>query len=218
MIKGVIFDMDGVLVDNREAHIEAFVIFCRRYGIDMSHDALMPFYGMGNDEIIPEFIPREIIDRVGLNALADEKEAIYRDIYASTIEPVAGLAELLDELREEGVTLAVGSSGMKANVDYVLEKCGITEYFDVVVNGDMVTRRKPDPEIFLLCARLMGLTPAQCLVFEDSLAGLKAARSAGMKVVALATTLPVEELKAKANTDLIVNDFTGITPGQVTDM
>lgn len=211
MSKGIIFDMDGVLVDNKLAHMESFRIFCARYGIDFPHEALIPFFGMGNDEIIPAVLSEEIVRQNGLDALAEEKEAIYREIYAETIEPVKGLVELLKKLKAAGVKTAVGSSGMKQNVDFVLDKCGIASYFDVVVNGDMVTRRKPDPEIFLLCAREMGVDPADCTVFEDSFAGIKAGKSAGMKVIALATSHSREELAAGSKADGIVNDFSEIT-------
>jgi HAD superfamily hydrolase (TIGR01509 family) len=198
--------MDGVLVDNREAHSEAFVIFCERYGVEMSQERLLAMYGMGNDDIMPALLPREIIERVGLEALADEKEAIYREVYADAIVPTPGLIEFIDDLRRHGVRLAVGSSGMRANVDFVLEKLGVAAQFDAVVHGDMVTRRKPDPEIFLTCSQLMGTPPEECLVCEDSFSGIEAARSAGMKVVALATSFTHEELAATDN-DLIIKDF-----------
>ena len=210
MVKGVIFDMDGVLVNNRDAHIEAFVILCRRYGVNMDREQMMPVFGRGNNEILPAVMPREIIDRVGMANLDIEKEEIYRQIYAESIEPVAGLDGFLHELKSAGCRIAVGSSGPKLNVDFVLEKCGFTELFDVAVNGDMVTRLKPDPDIFLTCALMLGVAPADCVVFEDTFTGLEAARRAGMKVVAVATTFTAERLRAAGN-DFVINDFTEIT-------
>ena len=202
--------MDGVLVDNREQHIEAFIIFCRRYGVDFTADMLAPMYGMGNDEIMTRLLPPEVVTAKGIAALGDEKEAIYREIYAPTIEPTPGLRPFLADLRRAGIRCAVGSSGQKANVDFVLDSCHIRDAFDAVVNGDMVTRCKPDPEIFLTCARLLGLRPDECVVIEDSLAGIEAANRAGSAVIAMATTNP-RSLLATTRHDLIVDDFTTLT-------
>jgi len=206
MIKGVIFDMDGVLVDNRDIHIEAFLIFCRRHGIDIDTERLMPLFGMGNDDIMTALfgrrIPAEDVDRY-----SKEKEAVYREIFAERITPTPGLVDLLRGLKERGVKIAVGSSGMRANVDFVLDKCGIKEYFDAIADGDMITRAKPDPEVFILAASLMGLTGDECLVFEDSFAGIAAARAAGSPVIALATTFPRERHR---DYDMLIDDFTEI--------
>ena len=118
--------MDGTLVDNTPAHIRAFSIFCDRYGVTDWAEKLSGVYGMGNDDIMGRILPEEVIREKGLAALAAEKEAIYREIYAPEIRPVEGLRELLGRLRTAGVRCAVGSSGCRANVDFVLEKCGIT--------------------------------------------------------------------------------------------
>lgn len=214
MLKGVIFDMDGVLVDNREAHIDAFAIFCERNGVPFERATLERYFGMGNDEIMPILLPAELIRRKGLDALAEEKEAIYREIYAATIEPVRGLVGFLHALRGAGIRTAVGSSGMKKNVDFVLERCGIADLFDAVVNGDMVTRRKPDPEIYLEAARLLGLEPSECVVIEDSLAGIESGHRAGSRVIALTTTFPREKVST-AHPEMIVADFTSLTPESV---
>ena len=152
MKKAALFDMDGTLVDNSPVHVRAFEIFCARYGVTDWKEKLADSFGMGNDDIMRAVMPEEIIREKGLAALADEKEAIYREIYAPDIHPVEGLVELLERLRAAGVRCAVGSSGCKANVDFVLEKCAIGPYFDAKISGDMVTRCKPDPEIYLTAA------------------------------------------------------------------
>lgn len=202
--------MDGVLVDNRDVHIEAFMIFCRRYSLHLSRQKLMSVFGMGNDEIIPLLLPADLVASKGVEVLANEKEQIYREIFADTIRPVKGLTQLLADLQRTGIKCAVGSSGQSANVNYVLEKCGISDKFSAIANGDMVTRCKPDPEVFLLAASLLGLDPADCLVFEDSFAGIQAARSASMKVIALATTFSREELAQGSDNDMIIGNFTEI--------
>ena len=195
MKKAALFDMDGTLVDNTLAHMRAFEIFCARYGVTGWKEKLSQAFGMGNDDIMRLIMPAELIRERGLASLAEEKEAIYREIYAPEIRPVEGLVPLLESLRAAGVRCAVGSSGCRANVDFVLEKCRIGEFFDARISGDRVTRCKPDPEIYLTAAAALGMAPAECVVFEDAKAGIESARRAGVGcVVALATTLPREVL------------------------
>ena len=214
MIKGAIFDMDGVLVDNLDAHIAAFAEFCRRHDVVLTPADIDKLFGQGNDTIIPAILPAEVIEEIGIDALAAEKEAIYREIYAATIEPVPGLHAYLADLAEAGVKCAVGSSGPKENVDFVLSALDIDKYFSVKVNGDMVTRRKPDPEIFQTATRMLGFEPEECVVFEDSLSGIASAHAAENRVVGVATTLSPEKINANAATDLIIKDFTEITAAQ----
>lgn len=212
MKKAAIFDMDGTLVANSPVHIRAFEIFCARYGVTDWREKLANGFGMGNDDIMRLILPEEVIASRGLQALADEKEAIYREIYAPEIRPVAGLRDLLLRLRALGIRCAVGSSGCRANVDFVLERCGIAGFFDARISGDAVTRCKPDPEIYLKAAEALDVTPGECIVFEDAKAGIEAARRAGAgRIVALATTLPRETLLAEADADRIVDDFTQVT-------
>jgi len=128
--------------------------------------------------------------------------------------PMPGLIDLLHALRADGWRLAVGSSGPKLNVDLVMERCGLVGLFDVVVDGGMVEKRKPEPDIFLTCASMLEVAAGECIVFEDSFAGIEAARRAGMKVVALATTFPEEQLRASDN-DLMIKDFMQITPADL---
>ncbi len=209
MIKGLLFDMDGVLVDNLDVHKRAFRLFFSRYGVDKSIEELSRMLGKGNDDIMRELMPAEVVERVGLRELGYEKEAIYREIYAPTIAPTRGLTEFLSECRRRGLKCAVGSSGCMANVDFVLDGCGIRDSFEAVVAGDRVRRCKPDPEIYLTAAAALGLAPAECIVFEDAEAGIEAGKRAGMKVVALSTTFSADFLRDTA-ADLIVADFTQV--------
>lgn len=213
MKKAALFDMDGTLVDNTLAHMRAFEIFCARYGVTGWKEKLSQAFGMGNDDIMRLIMPAELLRERGLASLAEEKEAIYREIYAPEIHPVKGLVPLLESLRAAGVRCAVGSSGCRANVDFVLEKCRIGEFFDVRISGDRVTRCKPDPEIYLTAAAALGMAPADCVVFEDAKAGIESARRAGVgRVVALATTLPREVLERETDADVIGETFADL-PG-----
>ncbi len=213
MKKAALFDMDGTLVDNTLAHMRAFEIFCARYGVTGWKEKLSQAFGMGNDDIMRLIMPAELIRERSLASLAEEKEAIYREIYAPEIRPVEGLVPLLESLRAAGVRCAVGSSGCRANVDFVLEKCRIGEFFDARISGDRVTRCKPDPEIYLTAAAALGMAPTECVVFEDAKAGIESARRAGVgRVVALATTLPREVLERETDADEIGETFADL-PG-----
>ena len=210
--RAALFDMDGTLVDNSDVHVRAFEIFCNRYGVRDWQERLSNAFGRGSDDIMRMLLPEEIIQEKGLQALGDEKEAIYREIYAPTIEPVAGLHSLLELLKGAGIRCAVGSSGCKQNVNFVLDKCQIGEYFEARISGDMVSRCKPEPEIYLTAAKALGVKIEECIIFEDARAGFEAARRAGAGlVVGIATTLKKEVIERENLADLVVEDFTGIS-------
>lgn len=204
--------MDGTLVDNSPVHVRAFEIFCARYGVADWHQKLRDGFGMGNDDLMRRVMPPEVIRAKGTAALAEEKEAIYREIYAPEIRPVAGLVELLERLRAAGIRCAVGSSGCRRNVDFVLDSCGIREFFELQVSGDEVAQCKPDPEIYLTAAAKLGVEPADCVVFEDAKAGIEAAHRAGAgRIVALATTLSRETLERETAADRIIDTYADLT-------
>ena len=211
MVKGIIFDMDGVLVNNMAVHMQAFAAMAERYNLTAEEGAdFTHLNGRGNDDIITALFPAEIVAAKGIQALADEKEALYREIYAPTIAPTKGLGEILDSIHSAGLRCAVGSSGPRENVEFVLRECHIEPYFEVRISGDMVTRCKPDPEIFLTAAARLGLEPSECLVFEDAISGVRAAKAAGMKVIALTTTHTREQLE-EVGAEIVVEDFRPIT-------
>ncbi len=208
MIHAAIFDMDGTLVDNSAVHLEAFERFCARYGVTDWREKMQGVFGMGNDDIMRRILPESLIREKGLQALADEKEAIYRTIYAPHIVPIAGLVDLLGRLRQAGIRCAVGSSGCRANIEFVLEKCAIGKFFDATISGDQVTRCKPDPEIYLTAAKALGVEPSECVVFEDAEAGIESARRAGIGwIVAIATTLDRAELAKLQGPFVIISDY-----------
>ena len=207
MIRAALFDMDGTLVANTPYHLRAFAIFCERYGVTDWETKLASVFGMGNDDILGLIMPDAVREK-GVEALADEKEAIYREIYAPDIRPVEGLARLLGRLTQAGIRRAVGASGCRRNVDFVLEHCAIESYFDARISGDSVSRCKPDPEIYLTAAAALGVAPAECVIFEDAPAGFEAARRAGAgRIIALATTLSREELAREKGIDRIIGTY-----------
>ena len=203
--------MDGTLVDNTPAHIRAFSIFCDRYGVTDWAEKLSGVYGMGNDDIMGRILPEEVIrEKDSPRSPPRRRRSTAKSTPRKSVPSRA--RELLGRLRTAGVRCAVGSSGCRANVDFVLERCGIGDFFDARISGDTVTRCKPDPEIYLHAAAALGADPADCVVFEDALAGIEAARRAGAgRIVALATTLTREQLLAEGGADAVVGSFAEVT-------
>lgn len=208
-----LFDMDGVIVDSNPVHKIALKQFCRQHGHDLTEEQLREkIYGRTNKDWIPNVfgnIGKELAKRY-----ADEKEALFRELYKKDIKPLAGLVSFLDQAEQLGVPQAIATSAPRENVDFTLEYTGIGKYFSTILDEAFVTKGKPDPEIYLKTAAALGFDPANCIVFEDSLSGVQAGRAAGCRVVGLATTHTPEELK---DTDLVIHDFTEITVAVLLD-
>lgn len=183
-----LFDMDGVLVDNFAVHLEAWDKFCKSKGLIISEEELKNFaFGRTNDEILPHFFGRSFT-KIEIEELADEKEAIYRQIYKGKVEPVKGLVTFVKTLKLAGIPVAVATSAPAANAHFVLNEIGLSSYFDCITDSSMIHKGKPDPEIYLVTAQRLGYLPANCIVFEDSFAGIASGNAAGMNVVGIATT------------------------------
>ncbi len=205
MYKAVIFDMDGVIVDNHHYHVIAFSEYCMQKGIPFTEEEFrVKYFGKSNHEIFTGLLGKEI-SHAESTLLGDEKEAVYRKIYKEHIKPVAGLIEFFRLLRENGISIAVGTSAGTQNLEFVLSSLNIRHFFDAQVDSSCVERGKPHPDIFLKAAEWLGVKPSECLVFEDSVAGIQAAHTAGMDVVALLTTHQQNELPLVS---LYVEDFT----------
>lgn len=203
-IEGIIFDMDGVIVDNYLFHIDAWGEFCKRHGLNFeSEDFTKKYFGKNNADILKALFGRILAD-AEVHQLGEEKEAIYRELYQPHIKPLDGLVNFMKELKILGKKIAIASSAPQSNIDFVVNNTGIKVYIDVTVNGNMVKLGKPNPDIFLKASELLGIQPANCLVFEDSFSGIQAAINAGMQVVAVATTHKKEEHNPKLT---IISDF-----------
>ncbi|KAB2867390.1 MAG: beta-phosphoglucomutase family hydrolase [Bacteroidales bacterium] len=190
----VIFDMDGVIVNNHKYHLRAWEMFCNKYGYEFDIKTFSErFFGKSNHEILQKLAGNEI-SKDESEMLGEEKEQIYRDLYIDEIKPLDGLVPVLEKIKENGVTTAIASSAPLSNIDFVLDSLNIRDYFDVIVDASMVEYSKPNPAIYLRAASILNVEPSRCLVFEDSHSGIKAAIDAGMDVIAVATTHSKEEL------------------------
>jgi beta-phosphoglucomutase len=204
---GVIFDMDGVIVDSNPFHKVALKEFCSGHGYELSDEQLLKkIYGRTNREWITELFGKLPEDQ--LLEYTEEKEALYRKLFADDIRPLKGLVRFLDLLNEHKVLRAIGTSAPRSNVDFTLNKTNIVKYFPTILNDTFVTHSKPHPEIYLKSAEALGLPNSQCIVIEDSLSGVEAGKSAGSKVIGVTTTHSRSEL---SHCDLIIDDFEGLT-------
>lgn len=207
----VVFDMDGVIVDTNPTHKIAIQQFCARYGLNLSEEELRTkVYGRTNRDWITNLFGK--LTEEQLEAYAFEKEQLFRELYAPIIEPVKGLVTFLELLKANNIPRSIATSAPRANVDFVLNATGIGHYFDIILDESMVSRGKPDPEIYLKSAKALNLPNAQCIVIEDSLSGVAAAKASGSKVIGITTTHSEEELR---ETDLIIQDFEELTIDQL---
>lgn len=180
---GVIFDMDGVLIDSADQHFESWRRMASEIGADVTRSQFDATFGRQNRDIIP--IVFDVHDPARIRWMADRKEELYREIIRTEPPLVSGAAELVLALRSRGARLAVGSSAPRANVEMVVDLLGVGDAFTALVSGDEVSRGKPDPMVFQMACERLGLEPNRCVVVEDAPAGVAAAKAAGCRVVAI---------------------------------
>lgn len=200
MFKALIFDMDGTLVDSERVHCQAWSETLTVYGIDAPpFDAFGKYVGVSDEQMAVEFIAS---GELGITAaqLVDEKRMAYRSLVPQ-IPVLSGVEELLHRCRG-CYKMAVASSSPYKELMHILEHHGLKSLFEQVVGGDMVSRKKPDPEIYKKVAGLLGLNPEDCLAFEDSQAGVEAAKRAGLTVVAIPQVMSFDHDFSRADAHL----------------
>jgi HAD superfamily hydrolase (TIGR01509 family) len=204
----IIFDMDGVIVDSNPYHRIALKNFCEKHGYHLSEEYLKTkIFGRTNADWLRELFG-DRIDEQQLLEFEEEKESMFREIFDPDIKPVRGLTDFLKILHENNVPRAIATSAPISNVDFVLDKTGIRNYFQIIIHGNMVKNSKPHPEIYLKTIDAVGYPPSRCIVIEDSLSGIESASKAGCKVIGLTTTHSAEELHAA---QWVIDDFTQLS-------
>jgi HAD superfamily hydrolase (TIGR01509 family) len=191
---GVLWDMDGVLVDTGQLHYETWAEALGRAGVEYSHEMFHRTFGMENRGVLTTVLGREPDDAF-LAEVSGRKESRFRDLIRGQAAPMAGVVDWLQRLKAQGVLQAVASSAPLANIDLLIDSLGLRQYFDAVVSAAGMAG-KPDPAVFLKAAGLIDVPPARCVVVEDAVVGVQAARSAGMHVIAVTTTHPRAALEA----------------------
>ncbi|MCS6770632.1 MAG: HAD family phosphatase [Kiritimatiellae bacterium] len=213
---GVIFDIDGTLVDNHAYHEEAWLRWGELNNTPISREYYRErLYARTNDQILRTLFGEQI-DPDEIARRAAEKEAIYREIYAPAMAPMPGLIDLLRSLRDSGIPCAAASNADRINVDFVIDGLSLRPFFHVVLSRDDVQRGKPDPEMFVLAAARMGVPPRRCLVFEDSATGFEAAARAGMLAIGVAG--PGRILEPRPGIIKVVEDYRGLRPEDLREL
>lgn len=202
-----IFDMDGVLIDSNPYHLQKWVDLLTEHKVAFNPEDLpKQILGHRNDTAFRYFFADQLT-KEQRHELSEELEVRFRKVYRPHAKPLPGLAALIAECHGAGIPMAVASSAMSKNVEFIVDALEFRRYFAYLVTGDEVTHPKPDPEIYLKAAHHLGLKPASCVAFEDSFVGVESAKRAGMKCVGIASTFPLEELVAQTAADLAVRSF-----------
>jgi len=204
----VIFDMDGVICHTNPYHSLAFrEFFSTRNLAPTDEEFAQHMFGKSNSYILSHFLKRKI-EGEELLQLEQEKEGLFRKIYEPNVEPISGLVEFINNLKNNGAKLGVATSAPYANLELILNKVPIREILGSVMASEDVKKHKPDPEVYLTSAKNLGVSPDQCIVFEDSFSGVSAGLNAGMKVVGVLTSHTKEELPP---CNLYIDDYKNLS-------
>lgn len=209
---GILWDVDGTLVDTAEQHFMAWQQLSAEIGRPFTRTDFARTFGWRNPEIIRTLYD-PAADDAKCDSLALRKETLYRDmVRGGATKLLPGVRELLEAFAAEGWPQAVGSSAPRGNLDLLLGATGTRDFFQAIVSGEDVARGKPDPEVFLKGAAGIGVDPRRCVVFEDAVAGVEAANAGGMACVAVTFVghHPAEKLRA-AGAKLVVGTLEEVT-------
>lgn len=196
--------MDGVLVNTNPYHKSAWTTYAAELGHNIDEVWMSRhIFGRINRDAITALLGHEPSEEE-LKIHTANKEALFIDLFRPHIALLPGLDKLLAEAKAANVPLAVATSAPRMNVEFIFGELGLAQYFPVVIDDEMITRGKPDPEIYLKAAKALSVQPEDCLVFEDSFSGVRAAHAAGMPVIALSTTHKSFEF---TDVELVIKDF-----------
>jgi len=212
--QAIIFDVDGVLVDSYQPHFQSWRRMLSEQGFEFTEPQFRATFGRTTRDIIRQLCGDQFPDEK-IQAFDDRKEALFRDIICQDFPAIDGAVELIDALAAADFAMAVGSSGPPANVALTLESLGRADRFAARVTGGDVTRGKPDPQVFLLGAKRLGIEPRLCAVVEDAPAGVEAANRAEMLSIALTGTATRKQL---AHADVIVDSLREIDPAEISTL
>jgi len=204
-LQALIFDMDGVLIDNTAVQARAFQLLFRDLGLTTNARRLLSrLNGMPATDILQSVFRHEVPEKQ-LQEYAAQREFLYRTLYWRKRQPLAGLVAFLEAARAAGLKVGLGTGSGGATLGYILDHLDLRRHFDVVVGEDDVDRGKPHADTYAVVARKLGIDPESCVVFEDASLGEQAAYRAGMRCVAVTTTLKAKDFQAPL---LAIADFT----------
>jgi HAD superfamily hydrolase (TIGR01509 family) len=209
--QAVLWDMDGVLVDTGEAHFRSWVNVLSEYEIPFSREFFRDTFGMNNAGVLSTLLGDRLTPEL-LVEIADRKEYLFRQAVRGSAEPMPGVIPWLERLSEAGFRQGIASSAPEANIDTLVDELGLRDRFDVIVSG-VDLPGKPEPFLFLKVAGALDVPPERCIVVEDAVAGVEAARRAGMRCIAVTTTSPASALETA---DLVVDRLDDLPPDTFT--
>jgi beta-phosphoglucomutase len=207
--KGVIFDLDGVLIDTGEAHKQSWFDLAALHGWTLTAEQFYQTFGMQNAQIIP-FLTGKKLSPDEIQKLSDWKEQRYREIIAGKLTLLDGAESLIKKLRAAGFRIAIGTSTPLVNLEFMFHETGSQRLFDTWATSEDVARSKPSPDTFLKAAEKLGLPPSCCVVVEDSIPGVEAAHNAAMPVVGVTNTRTRDELLV-AQADLVTSSLADLS-------
>lgn len=217
MLKAVLFDMDGVIIDSEPIHYRLSKMYYSELGLDITDEEYYTFVGIGDKEIFTR-----LKEKYGLKQKVDEMVEAYQQRYIEHLQglkdekPIKGVDILIKDIYKRGFHLALGSSATRRNIEAVLEYFKLREYFDEIVSGCEVERSKPSPDIYVRAAEKLGMDPSGCVVIEDSSNGVRAAKSAGMKCIGYKNHNSGEQDISPA--DIIIDSFEGLDFGRLVSL
>lgn len=214
MIKAVIFDYDGVIVDNRVVQCKTWKILMKRYGITITKYHLDNITrGRSVIDVLRYFL-KDRFDEAKLREIEKERLQIYQSLPESKLEPMLGLIPFLKKLKENKILLAITTSSKKDVLESKMQNHNITKYFDMIVTSDKIKNCKPHPEIYLKTAEVLNVKPEECVVFEDAKSGIESANKAGMKVVLVMTAHKKHEFP-DLKIDKAIKDFNELSVSDI---
>ncbi len=201
--RGILWDMDGVIANTGPFHFQAWQETFGKRGVKFTKEDFDQTFGLRNDSIIRKILGNKVSPE-DVEAITQEKEATFRRLLSPSLQPLPGVTKLLKALKEAGFKMALASSAPKENLNLLTFNLRIDGYFDAIVSDKEVTEGKPSPQLFLLASERLKVTPQNCVVIEDAIAGVQAAKTAHMKSIAVTNTHPRESL---SQADLVVDSL-----------
>lgn len=205
--KAFIFDLNGTMIDDMQYHIMAWYRILNELGANLSMERVKEECYGKNDELLERIFPGRFTAEEK-KQMSVEKEKQYQQAFRPLLALLPGLHGFLDQSKQMGVPMSIGSAAILFNIEFVLDGLDIRHYFNALVSADDVQESKPHPETFLSCAARMGVDPSDCIVFEDAPKGVEAARRAGMKSVVITTLHEADEFRHHDNVLFCISDFT----------
>ncbi len=208
--KAFLFDLNGTMINDMHYHIDAWHRILNNLGAGLSYERVKSECYGKNNELLERIFPGRFTEDEK-NRMSLEKEKGYQADYRPELRLINGLGDFLKEAAAARIKMAITSAAILFNIDFVLDGLNIRKYFPVIVSAESVKESKPNPETFLLAAEKLGISPAECLVFEDTPKGVEAALNAGMRSVVITSMHQPEEFNDYPNIIRFANDFTTIS-------